>query len=125
MQTYTAEAHRDGKFWSIYIPEIDRHTQARRYAEIEPMARDLITTLTGANVTSVSVSVRNIEIDDALRQWREAEQLDRDGREAMAQAASHKRAIVTRLRDEGFTGTDTATALGITKARISQLLHSN
>jgi hypothetical protein len=39
---YSIHAERDGKFWLIHVPAVDRWTQARTVAEIEPMARDLI-----------------------------------------------------------------------------------
>lgn len=42
MRTYRAEVTRDGKYWSVRVPEIGRTTQARTPGEIEPMARDLI-----------------------------------------------------------------------------------
>lgn len=39
---YYATADRDGQFWHIRVPEVDRATQARTLDEIEPMTRDLI-----------------------------------------------------------------------------------
>ena len=44
-KTYHAEVTRDGGFWSVRVPEIARTTQARTPAEIEPMARDLISVM--------------------------------------------------------------------------------
>jgi hypothetical protein len=38
---------RDGRFWLIHVPEIDRHTQARHLREIDTMARDLVAVMTG------------------------------------------------------------------------------
>lgn len=42
MKHYRAKVSRDGKFWLIYVPKIDRWTQARNLGEVETMARDLI-----------------------------------------------------------------------------------
>jgi predicted RNase H-like HicB family nuclease len=35
-------ATREDKYWLVHIPELDQYTQARTLAEVEPMARDLI-----------------------------------------------------------------------------------
>ena len=53
--TYTVIAVREGRWWSIYVPEIDRHTQARRKSEIEPMARDLISVMTGLPAGTIPI----------------------------------------------------------------------
>jgi hypothetical protein len=47
VKTYHAEVTRDGKFWHIRIPELDRSTQALRYKDVTPMAGELIELMTG------------------------------------------------------------------------------
>lgn len=42
LKTYRAEVERDGEYWCVRVPELDRTTQARTLDEVEPMARDLI-----------------------------------------------------------------------------------
>lgn len=42
MGTYLVKAQRDGRFWHLYVPQIEQHTQARCLSEIQTMARDLI-----------------------------------------------------------------------------------
>ena len=59
--TYTATAVREGRWWSIYVPEVDRHTQARRQSEIEPMARDLISIMTDLPAKSIRLVVRVVK----------------------------------------------------------------
>lgn len=57
MKTYHAEVTRDGKWWSIHVPEIDRTTQARNRGEIELMARDLIAIMEDVPPSSFALDV--------------------------------------------------------------------
>lgn len=54
---YSVDASRDGRYWTVHVPEIGHRTQARSVAEIEPMARDLIAVMTGQPVGSFSLTV--------------------------------------------------------------------
>ena len=56
-KTYRAEVDRDGKFWRIRVPEIQRTTQARSEAGIEPMARDLISIMEDIPADSFSLEI--------------------------------------------------------------------
>jgi len=40
VSTHHVRVERDEKHWMLYVPEIDRVTQARNLREVEPMARD-------------------------------------------------------------------------------------
>ncbi len=46
---------RDGNFHLVYVPAVDKYTQARNHAEIAPMARDLFALCTGVPVDEVYV----------------------------------------------------------------------
>jgi hypothetical protein len=56
--TYDCTATRDGRFWLVHVPAIDKYTQARNVAEVETMARDLIATVTDSPIARVQVHVR-------------------------------------------------------------------
>lgn len=43
--TFHAKVTRDGDFWLVYVPEVDRVTQADDLDDVERMARDLIATM--------------------------------------------------------------------------------
>src|SRR5687768_3585643 len=66
MNHYTARVTRDGRFWLIHVPEVDRHTQARSLGEIEPMARDLVAIMTDVEPDSFTLDVQ-IELPTNVR----------------------------------------------------------
>ena len=41
MHTYEISVYREGRWWMIYVPEIDELTQARHVSETEDMARSI------------------------------------------------------------------------------------
>ena len=57
METYEISVHREGRWWMIYVPEIDEFTQARHVGETEDMARSLITVRTGQPIDNIAVRV--------------------------------------------------------------------
>jgi hypothetical protein len=59
---YKAEVTREGRWWMIYVPEIDQLTQARRVGEIEDMARELIAVSTDTPLSKIRVHV-TIEVE--------------------------------------------------------------
>jgi hypothetical protein len=57
MTTYHAEVERDGRFWRVRVPDIDRSTQARSLSEAEAMVRDLIAIMTDVPQNSFDVDM--------------------------------------------------------------------
>lgn len=55
--TVTAVAERDGEFWSIRVPDVDRTTQARTLDDVEPMTRDLVAVMRGEGWRSLPLDV--------------------------------------------------------------------
>ncbi|SJM61029.1 helix-turn-helix domain-containing protein [Agrococcus casei] len=125
MDTYTAEATHDSQFWSIYVPELDRHTQAEKYREIEEAARSLVAILRDVDEDSFTLTVHNRDVDAALNDWHQAEQLDADARKSMTAAANRRREVARTLKAHGLSGEDAAAVLGVSRSRISQLTGAN
>lgn len=57
---YHARVQRSGEYWAIYVPDVDRWTQARTPDEIEPMTRDLISAVTGVDSSSFELEVSTV-----------------------------------------------------------------
>lgn len=125
MDTYTAEVAYDGQLWSIYVPELDRHTQAEKFREIEEAARGLVAILRDVDEDSFTLTVNNRDVVAATREWLKAEGLDADARKSMTAAANRRRGVVRTLKAHGLSGADAAAVLGVSRSRISQLTGAN
>jgi hypothetical protein len=124
VNTYHTVVSRDGKFWLVYIPEIDQHTQARSLAEVEPMARDLIALVRGVPPDSLDIE-RQVELSDSVHHHLElARKYAEDAAWYQAEAANEKRFAAREMRAEGMTVRDIGAALGISHQRAQQLITS-
>jgi predicted RNase H-like HicB family nuclease len=57
VRLHIAKASRDGRFWLVHLPEIDRWTQARTLKEIPEMATELIELITEESANTFELSV--------------------------------------------------------------------
>jgi hypothetical protein len=123
MKTYQAAVSRDGKWWMIAVPEVDGVTQARRLADVEQMARELIAVTLGTKISEVAVEIEYQDIagtavnhDLALirREKAEAARLEQD-------AARRTSDLVRALVAEGIPLRDIGQMLGVSFQRVHQL----
>jgi hypothetical protein len=121
MSTYTALVSRDGKFWHIEVPEIDRVTQARNINEVDDMARDLIAIIVGVKPDSFELDVR-IQLPDSVRAHLSEVERARDAEaDARSRAATELRAAAAELKNAGLSVRELGAVLGISYQRASQL----
>ena len=64
VRTYHARVSRGDLFWLVFVPEINRYTQARNLGEVEPMARDLIAVMRDVAADSFTLEV-SVELPTA------------------------------------------------------------
>src|ERR1035437_7560671 len=64
--TYTYNVARDGRFWLIHVPELDRFTQARNLREVDEMVVDLISVVTEQPTTSFDCQLGAIELPGSV-----------------------------------------------------------
>lgn len=65
VSSYRVEVERDGRFWLIHIPAINRSTQARARDEIPIMASDLIQAMTGEDAADIHLHTTFAESQNA------------------------------------------------------------
>jgi hypothetical protein len=124
MSDYRVEVSRDGRWWMIYVPQIDQLTQARRSSEIEDLARSFIAVSTDTPLADIRIRITSINvagIGDIAVHARTIEDARNDAANAL-QAAQHQAADYARaLTDAGMPVRDAAQLLHVSPQRISQL----
>ena len=123
MNTYQVNVTRDGRWWMISVPEIDGLTQARRLADVEQMARELIAVTLDARLSEVAVDVTFGDIDGIpvgscietiSSEKAEAARLEED-------AAAKTKTLVKELVAHNVPLRDIGALLGISFQRVHQL----
>ena len=119
---YHAEVRRVGKYWAVYVREIDRWTQARHLRELDTMTEDVIELMTGAKAGTLRVEY-DIELPETVRSHlARAEQLRSESADAQAAAAAEVRAAARELHQRGLPLRDVGQVLGISHQRAHQLV---
>jgi hypothetical protein len=126
MRTYRAEVARQGKWWMVRLPDIDGLTQARRFSEVEEMARSLLAITLDVPEDSFAVTVEleavdDIHITERLEALHAAEKKARES-QADLREASHSLAVDLAYR--GVPVRDIGAILGVSHQRAHQLVHS-
>lgn len=122
VKRYTAVVERDGRYWMVTVPEIDRTTQARNLSEIEEMARDLVSVMEDVPANSFEL-VLDIRLpDEILKHITRARDLQQTERQIRSEAASEIRIAAREMADMRMTLQDIGKSLGVSYQRASQLL---
>jgi predicted RNase H-like HicB family nuclease len=123
---YQATITREDGWWMIHVPDIDGLTQARRLADVEQMARELIAVTRDVPVDDIAVNVSidavaGIQVRDVLdavaAERAEAKRLDAD-------ASAKTAALAQQLVDKGIPQRDIGKILGVSHQRVSQLVQN-
>ena len=122
MKTYRAEIERDGRFWRVRVPDIDRSTQARNLSEAEAMVRDLIAIMADVPQNSFAVDMKIILPEDVQLELDQSQVLREQARQTQAEAARLARDAAHRLHTLGLSLRDIGKALGVTFQRAKQLV---
>lgn len=121
---HEVEVTRDGRWWMVKVPALDVITQARRYADVETVARELIAVVTDAPLSHVTVHI-------SLRHVAGIPDLGHTVAELNAEAAAaerHRKDLQTRkvalartLVNANVPVRDVGTLLGVSYQRAQQL----
>lgn len=119
----SARASRDGKFWLVYVPEVDQYTQGCNLKEARLMARDLAASLRGVPLAEIELAQFTVELPGEVRSHlSHAGELRKRAQEANRAAAEEVRVAARQLRDSGLTVRDIGDALDVSYQRAHQLV---
>jgi predicted XRE-type DNA-binding protein len=120
VSTYEVRAVRWEGGWELHIPDVGV-TQARTIEGAERMVRSYLAMDTGEPPESFTIEITpeinglGSEVDDARQRITRAETAQRE-------AAAASRAVARKLKAAGLSGADTATVMGVSPQRVSQLM---
>jgi predicted RNase H-like HicB family nuclease len=115
----TAIATRSSGWWAIEVPELPGlFTQTRRLDQVSYAVADAARLLTD---DAVDVVVKPALPDDLQRTLKQVRVEASEAEVAQRRAAEHIRALVARLRTQGWSVRDVGTILGVSPQRVSQL----
>ncbi|WP_087507977.1 hypothetical protein [Cellulomonas iranensis] len=121
--TYTATAAREGRWWTITVPDVGV-TQSRRLDDVEGMAHELVAVTLDVPLSDVTVTVEvakvgDVDVADRLatlrRERAEAERLE-------AAACEHTAALARDLVAHDVPLRDVGAILGVSHQRAHQLV---
>lgn len=123
MKTYTATATREGRYWVVDVEGVGV-TQGRNLKDAQVMAADLVSIKLQVPIESFAVILTAVLDPDIERAIAEAKAATAEAEAKQREAAAKSRKAVKRLKRSGLTGVDTATVLGVSAQRVSQLAPS-
>jgi hypothetical protein len=122
MSIYDVRVQRSGRTWSLYVPQVDRYTQARHLREVDDMARDLIAVMDGIDPGDITLNI-DIEMPaDVRAHLDKAAELRMRAESVRRQASAEHHAAARALRERGLTVRDIGRILGVSYQRAHQLI---
>lgn len=121
MKTYQVIVRPGEKYWILEIPGIG-FTQARTTAEIESMARDLITVMTQDADFALTVETKLPQ--SVQEHLDEARRLRKEEAECRSNAARKTRAAAQELHGMGLALQQIGDRLGVSRQRAHQLVNA-
>jgi DNA-directed RNA polymerase specialized sigma24 family protein len=121
VKTYQVEVTRDGKFWLVRIPALNRSTQAMRYKDVRIMASELIEIMEGIGTEDYDLHL-TVQLPSAVQDHlARAEVLREESVRKNAEAAAESRAAVQELLAQGVSQREAGEILGLSFQRVNQL----
>lgn len=119
--TYRAIASREGGWWIVRIPALDRITQSRRLDRVEATARDLIALWLDVPSDSFDVEVETELGSELDARVERVKSLRAEADRVQAEASESVRALARSLAEHGWSLRDVGRVLGVSFQRVQQL----
>lgn len=118
-KTYQVRARRWSGGWELHIADIGV-TQVSTLARAEQQVRDYLETLYDVDVSDVEIDVVP-ELGGLEDRVRRARKRTKAAELAQREAAQEAKEVARALRAAGLSVSDTASVLGVSRGRVSQL----
>jgi len=122
MITRNVTIEREGAFWLVYIDGTDGLTQARRYSEVELMAREYI--CLAEDVPIEEVAIGTVTVKGASDKLAQAAAERRQAHDLETSANKTIRDVAHTLRSESVPLVDIGAILGVSHQRAHQLINA-
>jgi lambda repressor-like predicted transcriptional regulator len=122
VRNFTADVCRDERWWVAEVAELGVATQAKHLSEVRLRTVDLIATALDCEPSEISVEFDISLPGEVAADLDRARTLREQSAQAQHDAALAVRAAAARLRAEGVSIRDIATALGVSYQRAHQLV---
>lgn len=123
-KVWRIRVERGQRYWVIWVDGLHGGTQAKNLSEVEPMARDFISGMSGETPETFDLET---EIDlpaSVAAHLKNADALIAESRKARAKATAETGAAAKELQASGLTLRDIGIALGMSYQRAQQLIKS-
>ncbi len=125
MARYTVIARREGRLWSLEVPQVPGAlSMVRRLDQAEEHIREAIGFVLDVPEDSFDVEVMPQLPEGWVKLIGEAQGLRTEAERAVSTAAAASRDAVTELTAAGLSVRDTGRLLGVSPQRVSQLANS-
>ena len=121
MTSYRVRVRKWRRGWELYVAGMGV-TQVTRLADAEQQVRDFVETMTNASADSATLEF-SYDLGDLGERVEHARTMTAEAAEVQRQAAANARRVVADLHGDGIAAADIATLMGVTRSRVSQLLH--
>lgn len=123
-RVFQATAFKEGKWWTITIPELDQVTGTKKASEVQEYATNLAAATIDVLDSEVEVNV-SYELPPAVAgAWADARTATAKAKEETIKAAAQTKSVIETLREQGYTTRDIEKVLGISFQRVSQIINS-
>lgn len=120
MTTYNVIAKQWEQGWELHI-EKEGVTQVRTLNKAKQQVRDYLETMHETSFDDAVINIRTELGNNLETEAMQARAATRRAEQDQRTAAERSRKIARKLRKRGISVTDTATILGVSRGRISQL----
>lgn len=119
-----ATAVKEGKWWTITIPELNQVTATKKASEVQEYAESLAAIVLDIPEDAVVVNVKFDLPPAAAEAWSMARMDTLKAKEDTISAAAKTKSVIEDLRGNGYTTRDIEKVLGISYQRVSQIINS-